>query len=127
MFGLSTDYQVFLLSRMRERHAETGDAREAVHHALRRTAHVIGGAALIMTAVFITFAQTDVVNVRQFGVGLAIAVVLDATVVRLVLLPAVILLLGDRAWPARAGSRGASLPGPRPGSLPAPVPRTNAG
>ena len=83
MFGLSTDYQVFLLSRMRERHAETGDAHEAVHHALRRTAHVIGGAALIMTAVFITFAQTDVINVRQFGVGLAIAVVLDATVVRL--------------------------------------------
>jgi RND superfamily putative drug exporter len=127
MFGLSTDYQVFLLSRMRERHAQTGDAPEAVHHALRRTAHVIGGAALIMTAVFMTFAQTDVINVRQFGVGLAIAVVLDATIVRLMLLPAVMLLLGERAWPKRARNRSASLPDPRPGSIPAPVPRTSAG
>jgi RND superfamily putative drug exporter len=130
MFGLSTDYQVFLLTRMRERHAQTGDAREAVHHALRRTAHVIGGAALIMTAVFVTFAQTDVANVRQFGVGLAIAVVLDATVVRLVLLPAIMLILGDRSWPVRAqraGRRGASLPGPHPGGVPAPVPGTSAG
>jgi RND superfamily putative drug exporter len=121
---------VFLLTRMRERHAETGDAREAVHHPLRRTAHVIGGAALIMTAVFVTFAQTGVMNVRQFGVGLAIAVVLDATVVRLVLLPAVLLLLGERAWPKparRAGRRSAGLPDPRPGTLPAPVPRTSAG
>jgi RND superfamily putative drug exporter len=121
MFGLSTDYQLFLLTRMRERHAETGDSREAVLHALQRTAPVIGGAALIMTAVFVTFALSDVANVRQFGVGLAIAVLLDATVVRLVLLPAVMLLLGERSWgrrrrPARnmgavAAAARATLPG----------------
>jgi RND superfamily putative drug exporter len=98
MFGLSIDYQVFLLARIRDARLAGADTRLAVEEGLRRTAHVIGGAALIMTAVFLTFGQADVANVRQFGVGMAIAVLLDATVVRLLLLPAVLTWLGDRAW-----------------------------
>jgi RND superfamily putative drug exporter len=101
LFGLSTDYQLFLLTRMRERFAETGDARVAVRDGLRRTARVVGGAAFAMTAVFLAFAPAEAINVRQFGVGLAIAVILDATVVRLVLLPAVLTLAGPRAWGRR--------------------------
>jgi putative drug exporter of the RND superfamily len=98
VFGLSIDYAVFLLSRMRERYDETGNSAGAVSFGLERTAGVITGAAAIMMAVFIAFAGAPIATVSQLGVGLTVAVILDATVVRIVLLPALMLLLGDRVW-----------------------------
>jgi RND superfamily putative drug exporter len=97
-FGLSIDYEVFLLARMREGWERTGDTSAAIRHGLDRTAAVITGAALIMTAVFVAFAMADVINMREYGIGLTIAVILDATLVRLVLLPAAIRLAGRAAW-----------------------------
>ncbi len=98
MFVLSIDYEVFLLTRMREQWIAQGDAENAIRHGLRHTARVITGSAAIMTAVFLAFAAADVIPLRQFGVGLTIAVILDATIVRLVLLPAVMRLAGPRIW-----------------------------
>jgi len=98
VFGLSIDYAVFLLVRMREHYDEHGDNAAAVHFGLERTARVITGAAVIMMAVFIAFAGAPVQTVSQLGIGLTVAVLLDATVVRIVLLPALMLLIGDRVW-----------------------------
>jgi putative drug exporter of the RND superfamily len=98
VFGLSIDYAVFLLTRMREHYDEHGDNAAAVRFGLEKTARVITGAAAIMLAVFIVFAGASIATVSQLGVGLTVAVVLDATVVRIVLLPALMLLLGDRVW-----------------------------
>ncbi len=98
VFGLSIDYAVFLLSRMREHYDTHGDNAAAVEFGLSRTAGVITGAAAIMMAVFIAFAGAPIATVSQLGIGLTIAVILDATVVRIVLLPALMLLLGDRIW-----------------------------
>jgi len=98
MFVLSIDYEVFLLTRMREQWIAQGDAENAIRYGLRHTARVITGSAAIMTAVFLAFAAADVIPLRQFGVGLTIAVILDATIVRLVLLPAVMRLAGPRIW-----------------------------
>lgn len=98
VFGLSIDYAVFLLVRMREHHEEHGDNAGAIEFGLDKTARVITGAAAIMMAVFIAFAGAPIATVSQLGVGLTIAVLLDATVVRIVLLPALMLLLGDRVW-----------------------------
>ncbi|HET7507557.1 MAG TPA: MMPL family transporter, partial [Solirubrobacterales bacterium] len=98
VFGLSIDYAVFLLSRMREHYETHGDNAAAVTFGLERTAGVITGAAAIMMAVFIVFAGAPIATVSQLGVGLTVAVILDATVVRIVLLPALMLLLGDRVW-----------------------------
>jgi len=98
VFGLSIDYAVFLLSRMREHYDTHGDNAAAVDFGLSRTAGVITGAALIMMVVFIAFAGAPIATVSQLGVGLTVAVLLDATVVRIVLLPALMLLLGDRVW-----------------------------
>jgi RND superfamily putative drug exporter len=98
VFGLSIDYAVFLLTRMREHYDEEGDNAEAVRFGLGRTAGVITGAAAIMLAVFIVFAGASIATVSQLGVGLTVAVILDATAVRIVLLPALMLLLGDRIW-----------------------------
>ncbi len=98
VFGLSIDYAVFLLSRMREHYDTHGDNAAAVNFGLERTAGVITGAAAIMMAVFIAFAGAPIATVSQLGVGLTVAVILDATVVRIVLLPALMLLLGDRVW-----------------------------
>jgi RND superfamily putative drug exporter len=97
-FGLSIDYAVFLIARMRERYEVCGDNREAVAFGLDRTAGVVTGAAAIMAAVFISFAAAPVATVSQMGIGLTVAILLDATVVRIVLLPALMLLLGDRVW-----------------------------
>ncbi len=97
-FGLSIDYAVFLLARMRERYDRDGDHRAAIAYGIERTAGVVTGAAAIMAAVFISFAAAPVATVSQMGVGLTVAILLDATVVRLVLLPALMLLLGDRVW-----------------------------
>ena len=98
VFGLSIDYAVFLLIRMREHYDEHGDNTAAVRFGLEKTARVITGAAAIMLAVFIVFAGASIATVSQLGVGLTVAVLLDATVVRIVLLPALMLLLGDRVW-----------------------------
>jgi RND superfamily putative drug exporter len=98
VFGLSVDYAVFLLARMREAYEQTGDHREAIAFGLERTARVITGAAAIMIAVFACFAAAPVATVSQLGVGLAVAVALDATVVRIVLLPALMLVIGERVW-----------------------------
>jgi RND superfamily putative drug exporter len=97
-FGLSIDYEVFILARMREGWLATGDPDAAIDHGIRHTAGVVTGAAAIMTAVFLAFAATGFYGVSQLGVGLAIAVIIDATVLRLLLLPAVMRLLGPRAW-----------------------------
>jgi RND superfamily putative drug exporter len=98
VFGLSIDYAVFLLSRMREHNDAHGDSAAAVEFGLSRTAGVITGAAAIMMAVFVSFSAAPIATVSQLGVGLTVAVILDATVVRIVLLPALMLLLGDRVW-----------------------------
>jgi RND superfamily putative drug exporter len=98
LFGLSMDYHVFLLSRIKERYDETGDNRGAVAYGLRQTASIITGAALIMVAVFAGMASGDLVIFQQVGFGLAVAVILDATIVRMVLVPASMELLGDWNW-----------------------------
>jgi len=97
-FGLSIDYAVFLLARIRERYERDGDNAAAIAFGLERTAPVITGAAAIMAAVFISFATAPIATVSQMGLGLTVAILLDATVVRIVLLPALMLLLGDRVW-----------------------------
>jgi RND superfamily putative drug exporter len=98
LFGLSMDYHVFLLSRIRERYDLTGDNTESVAYGVRTTAGLITGAALIMVAVFGGFAAGDMVMFQQMGFGLAVAVLIDATLVRTVLVPASMKLLGDRNW-----------------------------
>jgi RND superfamily putative drug exporter len=97
-FGLSIDYAVFLLARMRESYRESGDNAKAIRFGLDKTAGVITGAAAIMAAVFASFAIAPVATVSQMGLGLTVAILLDATVVRIVLLPALMLLIGERVW-----------------------------
>ena len=98
LFGLSMDYEVFLLSRIREEYLKTGKNVESVVSGISTTARVITSAALIMIAVFLSFViQPDPVG-KMFGIGLAVAVFIDATVVRIVLVPATMVLLGDRNW-----------------------------
>jgi RND superfamily putative drug exporter len=92
------DYQVFLLSRIHERYRQTGDPRGAVVVGVGSTARIITGAALIIVAVFCGFAAGELVMFQQMGVGVAVALLLDATVVRSVLMPATLAILGDRAW-----------------------------
>ncbi len=98
LFGLSMDYHVFLLSRIRERYDQTGDNAEAVAYGLRSTAGIITGAALIMVAVFGAFASGKTIINQQVGFGLSVAVFLDATLVRSVLVPATMEMLGARNW-----------------------------
>ena len=98
LFGLSMDYHVFLLSRIRERYTQTGDSSEAVAFGIRTTSRLITGAALIIVVVFIGFATGELVMFQQMGFGVAVALLLDATVIRSVLVPAAMELLGDRNW-----------------------------
>jgi RND superfamily putative drug exporter len=98
LFGLSMDYQVFLLSRIQERYHHTGDNRDAVAFGLRTTGGIITGAALIMVAVFTGFAAGRLPALQQIGFGLAVAVLIDATLVRSVLVPAAMRLLGKWNW-----------------------------
>jgi uncharacterized membrane protein YdfJ with MMPL/SSD domain len=98
VFGLSMDYEVFLLSRIKERYAVTGDSKTAVAQGLARSAGTISSAALIMVAVFAIFAGVGVPSVKEIGVGLAVAVALDATVVRLILVPATMEIMGKWNW-----------------------------
>jgi RND superfamily putative drug exporter len=98
LFGLSMDYHVFLLSRIRERYTQTGDSSEAVAFGVRTTARLITGAALIIVVVFVGFATGDLVMFQQMGFGVAVALLIDATLIRCVLVPAAMELLGDRNW-----------------------------
>jgi RND superfamily putative drug exporter len=98
LFGLSMDYHVFLLSRIREHFDQTHNNAESVAFGLRSTAGMITGAALIMVAVFTGFALGDQVSLQQVGFGLAVAVILDATIIRSILVPASMELLGDWNW-----------------------------
>jgi putative drug exporter of the RND superfamily len=98
LFGLSMDYTVFLLSRIRERYLQTGDTDLAVAHGIGSTARLITGAALIIIAVFSGFALGDLVAFQQMGFGVAISLLIDATIIRSVLLPATMKLLGNWNW-----------------------------
>ena len=98
LFGLSMDYQVFLISRIRERYLQTGDNDEAVAHGVQSTGGLITGAALIMVAIFSGFAAGDLIPTAQFGFGMAVAILIDATIIRSVVVPATMKLLGDRNW-----------------------------
>jgi uncharacterized membrane protein YdfJ with MMPL/SSD domain len=122
LFGLSMDYHVFVVSRIREAHDRGLPAKEAVREGVQATAGSVTGAAAIMVAVFSVFATLSMQDMQQMGVGLASAVLLDATLVRMVLLPAGTALLGERAWylprflrarPRAGHGGGAGRPGPK--------------
>jgi RND superfamily putative drug exporter len=98
LFGLSMDYHVFLLSRIREHYDQTHNNEESVVSGLRSTARLITGAAIIMVVVFAAFATASLTMFQQLGFGLAVAILLDSTVIRIVLVPASMKLLGDRNW-----------------------------
>jgi RND superfamily putative drug exporter len=98
LFGLSMDYHVFLTSRIRERYLVTGDTQRAVTEGITSSARLITGAALIMVAVFAGFASGQLVMFQQMGFGVAVAILIDATLVRTVLVPATMTLLGRWNW-----------------------------
>jgi RND superfamily putative drug exporter len=98
LFGLSMDYQVFLLSRIKERYDSTRDTTDAVTVGVASTARIITGAALIIVAVFSGFARGDLVMFQQMGFGVAVALLIDATIIRSVLLPSAMRLLGEWNW-----------------------------
>ena len=98
LFGLSMDYEVFLLSRIREEYVRTGDNVESVARGLASTGRVITSAALIMIAVFLSFVASPVPSLKMLGLGLATAILIDATIVRMVLVPATMALLGKANW-----------------------------
>ncbi|MEU1408555.1 MMPL family transporter [Streptomyces sp. NPDC005728] len=113
LFSLSTDYEVFLLDRVREEYTRTGDNTASVARGLTRTAPLISGAALLMVAVFGSFGFAGIVPIQQLGFGLAAAVLLDATVVRLIVVPATMRLMGRWNWwlPGRRTPQPAAAPG----------------
>jgi putative drug exporter of the RND superfamily len=138
-FGLSMDYEVFLLSRIKERYDRDGDSDAAVASGLQRSGRIITSAALLVMIVFLGFALGQNLGIKQMGLALAVAVAVDATVVRCLLVPATMTLLGDKNWwapgplrrlhdryglheaPDAAGHRvaaardeGMARPGPRP-------------
>jgi RND superfamily putative drug exporter len=98
LFGLSMDYHVFILSRIREGVARGLRTEDAIHDGIRSTAGVVTSAAVVMVAVFSIFATLSQIDMKMMGVGLAVAVLVDATIVRAVLLPATMALLGERNW-----------------------------
>jgi RND superfamily putative drug exporter len=98
LFGLSMDYEVFLLSRIREEYAATGDNAESVARGLAGTGRIITSAALIMIAVFLSFVASPVPSLKMLGLGLATAILIDSTLVRMILVPATMSLLGDANW-----------------------------
>ena len=124
LFGLSMDYEVLLLSRIQEAYRRTGDNTAAVAEGLARTARIITGAALIMIVVFAAFALAEVITIKSIGVGMALAVFLDATIIRVLLVPATMRLMGRWNWWApgilgrladRLGFSHAEDEGPDPG------------
>ena len=124
LFGLSMDYHVFILSRIREAYDRGMSTADAVGHGIKTTASVVTAAAVVMIAVFAIFATLSAVELKQFGVGLAVAVLIDATIIRGVLLPAAMTLLGDSNWylprsldwlpRIGIGERGPAEPGVKP-------------
>ena len=98
LFSLSTDYEVFLLSRVRERYEQTGDNTGSVVYGLMETAPLISGAALLMATIFAAFLTVPLVTVQQMGFATAIAIAIDATIVRLVMVPAAMRLMGRWNW-----------------------------
>jgi RND superfamily putative drug exporter len=98
LFGLSMDYHVFLLSRIRERWDHSGDSADSIVFGVRSTGRIITGAALIMVAVFASFAMGRLVEIQQMGFGLGVAVLVDATLIRTILVPALMKLMGKGAW-----------------------------
>jgi RND superfamily putative drug exporter len=98
LFGLSMDYEVFLLSRIKEHHDRSRDTRAAVASGVASTARIITGAALIIIMVFVGFARGQLVMFQQMGFGVSVALLLDATLIRLVVLPSALSLLGERTW-----------------------------
>ncbi|MBL7501358.1 MMPL family transporter [Frankia sp. CNm7] len=117
LFGLSMDYQVFLLSRVREARMAGQDMRTAALTGLRRSAGVVTSAAIIMVAIFGIFATLSQVSMKQLGIGLGAAILIDATIIRVLLMPALLTLLGDRVWRPKAGATPAA--GTGAGDLPA--------
>ncbi|MFD4945753.1 MMPL family transporter [Streptomyces sp. NPDC058239] len=103
LFGLGMDYHIFILGRIRERWLAGTEPREAVVGGIAASAGVVSGAALIMTGVFTVFMTLSVIEYKMLSLGMALAILVDATVVRGVLLPAAMSLLGERAWSRRAG------------------------
>jgi uncharacterized membrane protein YdfJ with MMPL/SSD domain len=136
LFGLSMDYHVFILTRVREAYDSGMSTQQAVKHAIKSTAGTVTSAAAVMVAVFSVFATTSSLELKQMGVGLAVAILLDATIIRGILLPTTMTLLGDRNWwlPKSLGwmpriSHGADAvppvapaPVPTPKRAPAPTP-----
>jgi RND superfamily putative drug exporter len=110
LFGISMDYHVFILSRIRELWSRGATSREAVVDGIASSAGVVTSAALIMVAVFSIFATLSLVDLKILGIGTAAAVLIDATVVRGILVPAALTLLGDHAWPGRR-TQSMRLPG----------------
>ncbi len=104
-FGLSMDYEVFLLSRIKEEYDRTGDNTEAVAVGLQRTGRIVTAAAALLAVTFIAFATSDITFIKLFGLGLALAVLMDATLVRATLVPAFMKLAGDANWWAPAWLR----------------------
>jgi uncharacterized membrane protein YdfJ with MMPL/SSD domain len=104
-FGLSMDYEVFLLSRIKERYDATGDNREAVSSGMQRTGRLITSAALLLAVVLLAFGTSKIIFIQEIGIGLAIAVIIDATLVRMLLVPATMRLLGKWNWWAPAPLR----------------------
>jgi RND superfamily putative drug exporter len=98
LFGLSMDYHVFILSRVREAYDRGMKTEDAVAHGIITTAGVVSSAALVMVGAFAVFALMPILDMKEMGIGLAVAVLLDATIVRAVLLPATMKLLGDWNW-----------------------------
>ena len=98
LVGLSMDYHVFVLSRVREQVEDGLPARLAVEQGIRDTAGVVTSAAAVMVSVFAIFATLSMMEMKMMGVGLSAAILVDATLIRLVMLPAILVLLGDRAW-----------------------------
>ena len=131
LFGLSMDYHVLILSRVRESYDSGMSTEQAVSHGIRATAGVVTSAAVVMVAVFAIFATLGMIDFKMMGVGLAVAVLLDATIVRAVLLPATMKLLGDwnwylprwLEWLPRVGSRQTPQPPAQPGTKPQPGPK----
>ncbi len=98
LFGLSMDYHVFVLSRVREAFDRGLSNDEAVAHGIKSTAGVVTSAAVVMVGTFSVFAILPVIDMKEMGIGLAVAILIDATLIRAVLLPATMKLLGDRNW-----------------------------
>jgi putative drug exporter of the RND superfamily len=98
LFGLSMDYHVYILSRVREAHDRGMSTEDAVAHGIKTTAGTVTSAAVVMVGAFSIFATMPILDMKEFGIGLATAVLIDATIVRGVLLPASMKLLGDRNW-----------------------------